>query len=119
MEITIGPRRYVDGFANINCTENDVLRSYDSAIHFQHKKRLQLSEIKWKMLTINSKKPNITTVSINDNLMYIPEFKYLGNIINSNSNNKSLILQRRKNVFLVKIARVSAINFITSKKQHL
>ena len=31
--------------------------------------------------------------------MYISKFKYLGNVINSNANNKSLISQRTKNVY--------------------
>ena len=30
--------------------------------------------------------------------MYISKFKYLGNVIDSNANNKSLISQRTKNV---------------------
>ena len=52
-DAAIGPLGYVDDLASINRTENDVLRSHESAIHFQHKKRLQLSETKCKMLTIN------------------------------------------------------------------
>ena len=52
------------------------------------------------MLTINSKKTNITTITINNNpIEHISEFKYLGNVINSNANNKSLISQRTKNVY--------------------
>ena len=63
----IGPLGYVDDLASINQTENDVLRSHESEIHFQLQKRLKLSETKCKMLTINSKKPNITTITINNN----------------------------------------------------
>ena len=51
----IGPLGYLDDRASINRTENDVLRSHERAIHFQLKKRLQLSETKCKMLTVNSK----------------------------------------------------------------
>ena len=58
-ETKIDSLRYVDDLASITQTENDVLRSHESAIHFQIKKRLKLSETKCKMLTINSKKPNI------------------------------------------------------------
>ena len=51
------------------------------------------------MLTRNSKKPNITTITNNDNpIEHESEFKYLGDVINSNVNNKSLISQRTKNV---------------------
>ena len=95
----IGPLGYVNHLASINRAENYVLRSHESAIHFQLKKRLQLSETKCKMLTINSKKPNITTITINDNpIEHVSEFKYLGDVIHSNANNKSLISQRTKNV---------------------
>ena len=62
-----GPLEYVDDLASINRTENDVLRLHESAIHFQLKKRWKLSETKCKMLTINSKKTNITTITINNN----------------------------------------------------
>ena len=97
-DTTIAPLGYVDDLASINRTEYDVLRSHESAIHFQHKKRLQLSETKCKMLTINSKKRNITTITINDNpIEHVSEFIYLGDVINSNANNKSL--QRTKNVY--------------------
>ena len=51
----IGPLGYLDDRASLNRTENDVLRSHERAIHFQLKKRLQLSETKCKMLTVNSK----------------------------------------------------------------
>ena len=43
-DTTMGPLGYVDDLSSINRTESDVLRSHESAIHFQHKKRLQLSE---------------------------------------------------------------------------
>ena len=66
-ETKIGSLGYVDDLASITQTENDVLRSHESAIHFQIKKRLKLSETKCKMLTINSKKTNITTITINNN----------------------------------------------------
>ena len=62
-----GPLGYVDDLASINRTENDVLRSHECAIHFQLKKRLKVSETKCKMLTVNSKKTNITTITINNN----------------------------------------------------
>ena len=95
----IGPLGYVDDLLSISRTETDVLKSHESAIHFQLKKRLQLSKTRYKMLKINSKKPNITTITINDNpIEHKSEFKYLGDVINSNANNKSLISQRTKNV---------------------
>ena len=53
-DTTIGPLGYVDDLESINPTENDVLRSHENAIYFQHKKRLQLSEPKCK-ITINNK----------------------------------------------------------------
>ena len=61
------------------------------------------------MLTINSKKTNITTLTFNDNpIEHVSEFKYLGDVINSNANNKSLISQRTKNVYN-KILGITAI----------
>ena len=45
----IDPLGYVDELASINQTENDVLRSHESAVHFQFKERLQLSETRCKM----------------------------------------------------------------------
>ena len=61
------------------------------------------------MLTINSKKPNITTITFNDNpIESVSEFKYLGDVINSNANNKSLISHRTKNVYN-KILGITAI----------
>ena len=36
-EKSIGSLGYVDHLASINRTENEVLRSHESAIHFQHK----------------------------------------------------------------------------------
>ena len=50
-DATISQIGYGDDLASINWTENDVLRSHESAVHFQHKKRLQLSETKCEMLT--------------------------------------------------------------------
>ena len=38
----MGTFGYVYDLASINRTENDIIRSHDSAIHFQHKKILQL-----------------------------------------------------------------------------
>ena len=52
----IGLLGFVDDLASINQTENDILRSHESTIHFQNKNRLQLSESKCNMLKINSKK---------------------------------------------------------------
>ena len=70
---------------------------------------MQLNETKCKMLTINSKKTNITTLTFNDNpIEHVSEFKYLGDVINSNANNKSLISQRTKNVYN-KILGITAI----------
>ena len=61
------------------------------------------------MLTINSKKTNITTLTFNDNpIEHVSEFKHLGDVINSNANNKSLISQRTKNVYN-KILGITAI----------
>ena len=61
------------------------------------------------MLTINSKKPNITTITFNDNpIESVSEFKYLADTINSNANNKSLISHRTKNVYN-KILGITAI----------
>ena len=61
---------------------------------------MRLSETKYKMLTINSKKTNITTILINDNAIdHATEFKYLVDVINSNANNKSLILQKNKKIY--------------------
>ena len=61
------------------------------------------------MLTINSKKTNITTLTFNDNpIEHVSEFKYLDDVINSNANNKSLISQRTKNVYN-KILGITAI----------
>ena len=61
------------------------------------------------MLKINSKKTNITTLTFNDNpIEHVSEFKYLGDVINSNANNKSLISQRTKNVYN-KILGITAI----------
>ena len=61
------------------------------------------------MLKINSKKTNITTLTLNDNpIEHVSEFKYLGDVINSNANNKSLISQRTKNVYN-KILGITAI----------
>ena len=49
------------------------------------------------MLTMNSKKTSITTILNKDNpIEHVTEFKYRGDIINSNANNKSLISQRTK-----------------------
>ena len=42
-DTTIGPLGNVDDLASINRTENNVTGSHDSARHFQHKRRLQLS----------------------------------------------------------------------------
>ena len=36
-ETTIGSLGYVDDLASINRSENDVLRSHESAIHFRNK----------------------------------------------------------------------------------
>ena len=38
-DTAIGPLEYADDLVSINRIENDVLRSHESAIHFQHKKR--------------------------------------------------------------------------------
>ena len=98
-DTTIGLLGYVDNLASNSRTEN-VLRSHERVIHFQHIKRLQLSETKFKMLTINSKKPNTTTITINDNpIDYVSKFKYLGDVIKSNANKKSFISQGTKNVY--------------------
>ena len=51
----IGPLGFVDDLASINQTENDILRSHESTIHFQNKNRLQLSETKCNMLKIIAK----------------------------------------------------------------
>ena len=51
----IGPLGFVDDLASINQTENDILRSHKSTIHFQNKNRLQLSETKCNMLKIIAK----------------------------------------------------------------
>ena len=59
---------------------------------------MQLSETKCKMLTINPKKTDIATITSSEYpIEHVSELKYLGDVFNSNSNNKSLISQRTKN----------------------
>ena len=45
------------------------------------------------------RKNGVTTITINDNPIEHVKLKYLGNVVNSNTNNKSLISQTTRNVY--------------------
>ena len=58
---------------------------------------MQQSETKCQMLIKKSKKPNVTTININNNIIeHVSNFKYFGDAINGNANKKTLISQKTK-----------------------
>lgn len=58
---------------------------------------MQHSETKCQMVIKKSKKPHVTTITINNNIIeHVSNLKYFGDAINGNANKKTLISRKTK-----------------------